>query len=34
VAEAVEALIAGALWPKGLAELGVEVEHLSPLRLG
>ena len=34
VAEAVEALIAGAAWPKGLAEHGVKVEHLSPLRLG
>ena len=34
VAEAVEALIAGVHWPKGLAEQGVKVEHLSPLRLG
>ena len=34
MAEAVEALIVGTPWPKGLAEQGVEVEHLGPRRLG
>lgn len=34
MAEAAEALIVGTSWPKGLAEQGVRVEHLSPSRLG
>lgn len=34
VAEAVEALIIGMLWPKALAERGVAREHLDPARLG
>ena len=33
VAEAAEALITGAAWPKALADLGVGVEHLAPARL-
>lgn len=34
MAEAVEALIAGTDWPKGLAEQGVSVGHLDPARFG
>ena len=33
VAEAAEALVTGAGWPKALADLGVAVEHLAPARL-
>ncbi|MGQ0590597.1 MAG: NAD(P)/FAD-dependent oxidoreductase [Sphingosinicella sp.] len=33
VAEAVEALVIGAAWPKALADLGVGVDHLDPARL-